>query len=330
MAGRKRITQRITWIDAARGGGIILVVLGHALRGVHERGLLDPAWFEALDTRIYAFHMPLFFLLSGIVFLDGLKGAHPGRYVQSRFWRLIYPLLLWTYVFLAFKAAAGSMSNSPLETADLFVSPIPGRWHFWFLWALFVIQIAFLAVLPLAGRVPDAVLAPGLLAVSIALLWLPLPGALTPWIGLAVIHLPYFVAGICLGVVHRRLELPPWAGASALAVFAVLVWTLPFAGMALPLGPLLTAMVLSLLFVAVFVALGNGAAGRWFAVLGQASMAIFLAHTIFSAALREVLLKLGVTDGVLHVVSGTLIGLAAPLVLYVLARRFGWTRRLGF
>lgn len=50
------IPQRISWIDVARGIGIILVIYAHELSADSYRYLL------------YAFHMPLFFFLSGIVF----------------------------------------------------------------------------------------------------------------------------------------------------------------------------------------------------------------------------------------------------------------------
>ena len=48
-------TDRIEWIDISKGLGIILVIMGHTI---------------ALKycSPIYAFHMPLFFLLSGLVF----------------------------------------------------------------------------------------------------------------------------------------------------------------------------------------------------------------------------------------------------------------------
>jgi acyltransferase len=50
-----RMKNRIEWIDAAKGLGIFLVVLGHALPSR-----------TALTTLIFAFHMPLFFFLSGV------------------------------------------------------------------------------------------------------------------------------------------------------------------------------------------------------------------------------------------------------------------------
>ncbi|MEH7413750.1 acyltransferase family protein, partial [Neobacillus drentensis] len=48
--------KRITWIDASKGIGIFLVIIGHST-------LIGPSRFQ-----IYAFHMPLFFFLSGYLF----------------------------------------------------------------------------------------------------------------------------------------------------------------------------------------------------------------------------------------------------------------------
>ena len=50
-------------IDLCRGLGIILVVLGHALKQTGETNTV----FQVLLSVIYSFHMPLFFVLSGFV-----------------------------------------------------------------------------------------------------------------------------------------------------------------------------------------------------------------------------------------------------------------------
>ena len=50
------MNNRIKWIDNAKGCAIILVLLGHFLS------------CTKLTAIIYAFHMPLFFFLSGYVF----------------------------------------------------------------------------------------------------------------------------------------------------------------------------------------------------------------------------------------------------------------------
>lgn len=50
-------SKRIEWIDIAKGIGILLVILGHAVQ-----------FGSPLHNLIFSFHMPLFFILSGIVY----------------------------------------------------------------------------------------------------------------------------------------------------------------------------------------------------------------------------------------------------------------------
>lgn len=51
--------NRLEWIDIAKGIGMILVILGHCV-----------AFGGKIHNLIFAFHMPLFFCLSGIVFKE--------------------------------------------------------------------------------------------------------------------------------------------------------------------------------------------------------------------------------------------------------------------
>ena len=49
-------TKRITWVDMAKGYGIIAVFIGHLVQG------------GMLGNFVYSFHLPLFFFLSGYLF----------------------------------------------------------------------------------------------------------------------------------------------------------------------------------------------------------------------------------------------------------------------
>lgn len=60
-----RNKDRICWADIAKGLGIILVVLGHTAIPCKISEYFGVPYF--LQNWIYAFHMPLFFLISGIL-----------------------------------------------------------------------------------------------------------------------------------------------------------------------------------------------------------------------------------------------------------------------
>ena len=76
---KKISTHRIEWIDVAKGLGMLLVVIGHCN---------PPGWITA---GIFAFHMPLFFVLSGFTYRwkDDFT-AH----LKKDFQRLIVPYLV--------------------------------------------------------------------------------------------------------------------------------------------------------------------------------------------------------------------------------------------
>ena len=80
----------ITWVNSAKGIGIILVIFGHLLYSSNLQGL---------NQIIYAFHIPLFFILSGYV----QKCCDIRNHVLQKIHRLLIPFLchalLWVFIF---------------------------------------------------------------------------------------------------------------------------------------------------------------------------------------------------------------------------------------
>jgi fucose 4-O-acetylase-like acetyltransferase len=68
---------RFQWVDTAKGTGIILVVYGHVIRGLHSAAIVSEQMFYFSDTLVYSFHMPLFFVLAGLFFTRSIKNIHP-------------------------------------------------------------------------------------------------------------------------------------------------------------------------------------------------------------------------------------------------------------
>lgn len=135
---KNKLDERIEWIDAAKGIAISLVVIGHTLRGLESANLLKfEGAFGLIDKMIYSFHMPLMFLLSGLFIHKALHQRWFG-YIWKHTQRLIWPLVLWTYIFFLCKIVAGGAANDPVGWHNFPFIPLPPRDHFWFLWALFV------------------------------------------------------------------------------------------------------------------------------------------------------------------------------------------------
>lgn len=318
-------------LDVAKGLGIILVVIGHAWRGLDSAGMIgSPDLFQLIDKLIYNFHMPLFFLLSGMTFEAwALKRPTPEAAI-SRVTRLLWPLFLWSYIFVAARIAAGDAANTQVSGwQNLMFFPLPPRDHFWFLWALFLQHLAVLALIRAVGRPLGTPVWAGL-AILLVLGSSFTPVGLNAWTFGALTYAGAFLTGLALGPTGM-VATNPLAPLTAAAVFI----GLQAASFHLPAG-LLTSQLLGIALALAFLTLiraactqGPRAALGLLAYLGLASMGIYLAHTIFSAGTRVVLSRL-TQDLTLHMVAGTLAGLIGPLLIYALIRRFGRPAWIGF
>jgi len=161
-------SERTDWIDAAKGMGIVLVVLGHAIGGLHDARLMadDDAW-QTVFYVIYTFHMPLFFFLSGL-FVEKRVRAQPARFAESLFTRIAWPYFLWCTFQLMVISLLGTLVNVPSSfdlwrCVELVWKPAS---QFWYLHALFVMHAASLLVVPRYGT-------KGLLVLALFVMALP-------------------------------------------------------------------------------------------------------------------------------------------------------------
>lgn len=91
------MSRRINWIDIARGIAMCAIVLGHTLPSSDAK------------TMLYAFHVPLFFLLSGLTF-----SFKPGfvAFVKKMATRLLIPYFIFGLISIAVYCAVGSFAAS--------------------------------------------------------------------------------------------------------------------------------------------------------------------------------------------------------------------------
>lgn len=133
------MNNRITWIDFAKGIGMILVIMGHGIPS------------EIFSMYLHAFHMPLFFIISGYLTKD-VSEKTVGKVIRGKAKALLIPYSffgVFTYIFwlvLYWQDIAAGIENglSPLlhllwiNSTGLKISG-----EFWFLTALFFASIIF-------------------------------------------------------------------------------------------------------------------------------------------------------------------------------------------
>lgn len=100
----RRGTGRIAWIDVSRGWCMLAIVAGHFYLPWNQH----PALFDLL----YAFHVPAFFFLSGLVFNPG-KRSFP-RFLYTRARAIMLPYVLWAFISVCIFAVLGSVAAGSL------------------------------------------------------------------------------------------------------------------------------------------------------------------------------------------------------------------------
>jgi len=322
------LSQRLDFIDIAKGIGILLVVYGHALRGLASALLVrqDSALF-IVDYVIYAVHMPLFFVLSGLFFETSLTKA-PTRFWRGRVKTIAYPYLLWSLLqgSIQVMMSGSGATNTALgwdRLVTILWAPIS---PFWFLYALLVANI-------LAALVRNA---PQVIVIGTAFLAffasLALPAY--PVLNDIAYGFVYFFVGIMLG---RR-------GIAAVGQHARIVWLPAFAVfLALALGlyaldvperlPIPAALAGLVALTGASVMLAERAPSILrdaLLILGSCSMGIYLLHILVIGLSRTLALRFfGIDDLVLLLPLCTAAGVLVPLFIVITAQRLGVATLLG-
>ena len=120
--------SRIKWIDTTKGIAIILLLLSHSMTK-----------YNVLDNWIFAFHMPIFFIICG--YLTKLKyhnGIKPSQFVNlltNRWYNLFVPYFLFGTILILFFNVLKSLSETPTNISKPFVDLISmkGIESLWFL-----------------------------------------------------------------------------------------------------------------------------------------------------------------------------------------------------
>ena len=316
--------QRFTWIDIAKGLGIFLVVLGHTIRGLISSDIM--AWTtttQFIDAWVYAFHMPLFFLLSGLLLFREVEKPW-GTLVSDKVRSIAYPYVVWSVATLIIKTVLGPAVNEPQSISDLPLILYAPIGQFWFLYTLFILMISAAGLMKL-GFKPWAIL---ILAIAMYPGLLPIPdgpGVVVQTAAMAI----YVAIGVNVGNDRniRMLTSIPRLRLVAAAVAGLLVSSC--AGWLQPTlrSQLLPALAVSGIMgtVALALLLERTKLSSIIASLGRYSMEIYLVHTIASAGVKIMLIRLvDVTDPAIHLILGTLAGVLLPIAMAIFCDWIGF------
>ncbi len=139
-------SRRIAANDYGRGIGIFLVVLGHVLIGLDDHGILSESanpnaltLSRAAVKWIYAFHMPLFFFLSGMLSERSVRKPF-GEVLSSRVRAIAWPYVVWSLFQESLRELTGISRGSASDWWRILYKPMM---QFWFLYVLFFLSLAY-------------------------------------------------------------------------------------------------------------------------------------------------------------------------------------------
>lgn len=129
-------TNRVPWVDVAKGTSIVLVVLLHSTNFLVARGLSTEFW-SSFNAFLEPIRMPLFFLASGLFAQNIVKTSWPAV-VRKRISLFVWLYVLWIAIrFVYFTMLPSTVSTGevgdPWMMAQALILPNSGLW---FLYAL--------------------------------------------------------------------------------------------------------------------------------------------------------------------------------------------------
>ncbi len=313
--------RRIEWVDVAKGIGIFLVVFGHNLGGLRESGILKNSWAEHY---IYVFHMPLFFFLAGI-FVNRSANRSFRDYLMNKASVIVYPYFLWSILEVSIQIFASRYTNNHLSIVDLIKLTYQPIDQYWFLYAIFLMYIAY-------WWVRNAKISANIFVTIALLLYVVDTFAIinVPW---DVFHavcafLIYFALGVKAAETSFFTDLNALDAVrlSGLAIggFVLIAAAVAVNSSGLPFLHVVLALTGTVATISLAMLLCESPMASLLRIPGFYSLEIYVGHTVFASGARIAMQKVfGYSGPLLHLVVGTALGMMIPILLAVWGPKVG-------
>jgi len=312
-------SERIDWVDYAKGICIVMVVMMHSVLGV-ELAAGQTGFMHALVAFAKPFRMPDFFLISGL-FLAIVIDRDWRTYLDRKVVHFAYFYVLWVTIQFGFKApsfaAETGWAHVGLMYLESFIEP------FGTLWFIYLLPV-FFVVTKVARKMPP-------LLVWTAAALLEMAHISTGWTVIdefaarfVYFHSGYWFAAYVFALSDRARAWP------ALALAALALWALVNGGLVMSgtsEWPLISLM-LGLAGACAIVSTGTLLARtHWLNFLrfcGEHSIVIYLAFFLPMATTRTLLLRTGLIHdiGTISLIV-TVAGVVGALAIWWTALKAG-------
>lgn len=295
--------------------GAILAVFGHS--HPNNWSLFENTLFYHLIVFIYTFHMPLFFIVAGILLMNSksIENQSYFSFIKGKAIKLLTPYFVLTTVFLIPKGFIEHGGFNFLNLKYIFkvyFSPRDNTWgHFWFLPVLFVLYVILGAVKKLLVKNSAAIFV--LFAINLLAVYLYLFPIKTDYFGLEDIsnNLFYMVLGMLLTFAEEEVKLHKAVKIIFAAIFtaiAVALYLLSYQIFNKLIG---IFMIFALILFAKAISNYNI---KFFGFISKNIFTIYIYSWIFQSFTLIVLERLNITWQIISPIM-FLVGIALPLLL---------------
>ena len=317
---------REVWVDNVKVIACLLVVLGHFFQSMTKSNIMETNYvIEWYEKTIYYFHVPLFFICSGYLYMKLTKISTLNDWITNIFKKLMnlgIPYFIFSTVTLLIKGMFSSAVNVKekgiLET--LFIEPTAPYWYLYVLFFIFLIT-------PVFKSKKDVTI-----GIYIALIM----KILSIYLESNNIHYIYFIDKLIsneiwfvLGMFIYKHEITKKLNKKtsmlfllflALSIF-VFIYLDNYFVSAFLLGLIACISIISIIYRKFI----NNQQSKLFKILAKYTLPIFLMHTIFAAAIRILLLKMGINNWFIHCSFGLVISIVGPILAAQIMNRCKWT-----
>lgn len=302
--------ERDRLTDLLKGYACLLVVFGHVIIGIRTSGAAIPSAMSLVEKFIWSYHIDLFMFLSGYVYsITGgwqRKGTRL-RFIGCKLLDLGVPYFIFSSLYIAVNHFTPGVNN-PSALSDILKLPYRPVAQYWFLLALFWLFVIWTLLSKFFPNYIITVLTFAAFLICKAL-----------HVDLFFLDSSFNCAlAFGLGTSLRSLDIKRIPAAVRALVIPVHI--------AVTCGVIYTGIYKKFMVDDVITLLGIFSSVCFISLLEcvrpvsdflqlicRDSFPIYLLHTFFTAAVRILLLKLGVGNYTVHVIAGTAAGLIFPI-----------------
>lgn len=306
--------KRMYSIDNLRGLMMLCIILGHVLLGFEDMLVFsekEEMIRSFVKEYLYCFHVPVFFALSGYFFCkyDDMKWRDYGTFIKNKAITILVPYVLCSVVFWGMRRLASSFLQVEYTLTDLLNIWKTPMSFMWYLYAFFLVQIlAGLFACVCKKEWMKWILF--LLSFGVAALYKETTGIL------ALDYLKNYMVYFYLGYFLSRIEKPRTKrylfAATLAAHLAALLTREDFESVKMVLA--LTACTF---LIMLFTQMPEEEKIPVLYSFGEYGMPIYIMHAPVVGAVRIVLVKMGVTAFLPHLILGFFIPCVVCYFLYV-------------